>query len=104
MGGSLAVFWCNLGPGEEGTADMKISDVTLTLFSWEGIPATQYGRHTGTFSGKSELGLLAIRTDDGVVGHAFLGSAMRGARFDGESLIHFLKPVVMGQDPLERER
>jgi L-alanine-DL-glutamate epimerase-like enolase superfamily enzyme len=104
MGGSLAVFWCNLGPEGEGTAGMKISDVTLTLFSWEGIPATQYGRHTGTFSGKSELGLLAIRTDDGVVGHAFLGSAMRGARFDGESLIHFLKPVVMGQDPLERER
>ena len=47
---------------------MKISDVTLTLFGWSDIPATQYGRHTGTFSGKSELGLLAIRTDDGVVG------------------------------------
>ena len=83
---------------------MKISDVTLTLFGWSDIPATQYGRHTGTFSGKSELGLLALRTDDGVVGHAFLGSAMRGARFDAESLIHYLKPVVMGQDPLERER
>jgi len=83
---------------------MKISDVTLTLFGWGGIPATQYGRHTGTFAGKSELGLLAVRTDDGVVGHAFLGSAMRGARFDADSLIHYLKPLVMGQDPLERER
>src|SRR5206468_3690548 len=30
--------------------------------------------------------------------------ASRGAYFDAESLIHYLKPLVMGQDPLERER
>jgi L-alanine-DL-glutamate epimerase-like enolase superfamily enzyme len=29
---------------------------------------------------------------------------MRGAHLDGQSLIQFLKPVVLGQDPLERER
>src|SRR6266705_5290983 len=45
-----------------------------------------------------------MKTDDGVEGHAFLGSAQRGAHLDGESLIQFLKPVVMGQDPLDRER
>src|SRR5207244_4316764 len=28
----------------------------------------------------------------------------RGANLDGESLIQFLKPVVMGQNPLDRER
>src|SRR4029453_7335286 len=83
---------------------MKISEVTLTLFGWSGIPATRYGRHTGTLAGKGGLGLLPGRPDDGVVGHAFLGSAMRGARFDADSLIHYLKPLVMGQDPLERER
>ena len=83
---------------------MKITDVTLTLFAWGGIPPTQYGRHTGRFSGTSQLGLLTIRTDEGVEGHAFLGSAMRGAHLDGQSLIHALKPVVMGQDPLDRER
>jgi L-alanine-DL-glutamate epimerase-like enolase superfamily enzyme len=83
---------------------MKITDVTLTLFAWDGIPATTYGRHTGRFSGRSQLGLVAIRTDDGVEGHAFLGSAMRGAHLDGESLIQQLKPLVMGQDPLDRER
>jgi hypothetical protein len=26
---------------------MKITDVTLTLFGWPGIPPTTYGRHTG---------------------------------------------------------
>src|SRR5262245_62209052 len=83
---------------------MKISDVTLTLFAWNNIPSTTYGRHTGRFSGKSQLGLVTIRTDDGVEGHAFLGSAMRGAHLDAESLIQQLKTLVMGQDPLERER
>ncbi|MGH7278887.1 MAG: enolase C-terminal domain-like protein, partial [Candidatus Rokuibacteriota bacterium] len=83
---------------------MKITDVTLTLFAWGGIPATQYGRHTGRFGGTSQLGLLTVRTDAGIEGHAFLGSAMRGAHLDAQSLIQYLKPIVMGQDPLDRER
>ncbi len=83
---------------------MKITDVTLTLFAWDDIPPTQYGQHTGRFEGRSQLGLLTVRTDEGIDGHAFLGSASRGAQMDGESLIHFLKPIVLGQDPLDRER
>jgi len=83
---------------------MKITDVTLTLFAWGGIPPTTYGRHTGRFSGSSELGLLTLRTDDGLEGHAFLGSAMRSAALDARSLLQVLKPLVLGQDPLERER
>src|SRR5713226_8634133 len=91
------------GGGEGGIA-MKITDVHLTLFAWDDIPATQYGRHTGKFGGASQLGLLTIATDEGVKGHAFLGSSMRGAHIDGQSLIQYLKPVVLNQDPLERER
>jgi L-alanine-DL-glutamate epimerase-like enolase superfamily enzyme len=83
---------------------MKITDVQLTLFAWDDIPATTYGRHTGRFSGTSQLGLLTVTTDQGVQGHAFLGSAMRGAHLDAHSLIQFLKPTVLGQDPLDRER
>ena len=83
---------------------MKITDLTVTLFAWPGIPDTTYGRHTGHFSGESQLGLVTLRTDGGVEGHAFLGSAMRGAHFDAQGLIHYLKPLVMGQDPLDRER
>ncbi len=83
---------------------MKISDVTLTLFAWRGIPPTQYGRHSGRFGGESQLGLLTVKTDAAVEGHAFLGSAMRGAHLDATSLVQSLKPVVLGQDPLERER
>jgi hypothetical protein len=47
---------------------MKITDVTLTLFAWDDIPATTYGIHTGSFKGDSRLGLLRIRTNDGVEG------------------------------------
>ncbi|HWC28760.1 MAG TPA: enolase C-terminal domain-like protein [Dehalococcoidia bacterium] len=83
---------------------MKITDLTLTLFSWDGIPATSYGRHSVPGTGKSELGLLELQTDAGLVGHAFLGSSSRSARFDADTLMTYLKPVVVGQDPLDRER
>jgi L-alanine-DL-glutamate epimerase-like enolase superfamily enzyme len=83
---------------------MKITDVTLTLFAWNDIPATKYGQLSQEFSGTSQMGLVTITTDEGVEGHAFLGSASRGANLDGQTLIDYLKPVVMGQDPLDRER
>ncbi|HET9491418.1 MAG TPA: enolase C-terminal domain-like protein [Methylomirabilota bacterium] len=68
------------------------------------MPPTQYGRHTGRFGGRSQLGLVRLRTDGGPEGYAFLGSAMRGADLDAASLIRYLKPLVVGQDPLDRER
>jgi L-alanine-DL-glutamate epimerase-like enolase superfamily enzyme len=83
---------------------MKITDVALTLFAWENIPTTRYATHSGTLGGTSDLGLLTIATDDGVEGHAFLGTANMPASLDGPGLIRYLKPIVMGQDPLERER
>ena len=83
---------------------MKIADVTLTLFAWDNIPATSYGAHTGRFSGASTLGLLAITTEEGVTGHAFLGSAFNAADMDGASLIRNLKPILIGENPLDRER
>ena len=83
---------------------MKITDVTLTLFAWDDIPATSYGAHTGKFSGASKLGLLKVQTDQGITGHAFLGSAFFPADSDGGSLVRVLKPLLLGQDPLQRER
>ncbi|MCW5745983.1 MAG: mandelate racemase [Alphaproteobacteria bacterium] len=82
---------------------MKITDVTLTLFAWDNIPATTYGTHSGRFGGSSQLGLLRLITDQGLEGHAFLGSAMNGAHIDGQGIIAHLKPVLMGRDPLARE-
>jgi L-alanine-DL-glutamate epimerase-like enolase superfamily enzyme len=83
---------------------MKIADVTLTLFAWDDIPPTTYGAHTGRFAGSSALGLLRLITDQGLEGHAFLGSAMNPATSDGQALITHLKPVLLGKNPLDRER
>ena len=82
---------------------MKITDLTLTLFAWEDIPVLSYGAHSGTLQQGSKLGLLAIETDAGITGHAFLGSAMYPADMDAAALIRFLKPIVLGQDPMNRE-
>jgi L-alanine-DL-glutamate epimerase-like enolase superfamily enzyme len=83
---------------------MKITDVSLTLFAWDSIPPTSYGQHSARPTGKSDLGLLRIHTDEGVEGHAVLGTSSNPASLDGPGLIHFLKPIVMGQNPLDRER
>jgi L-alanine-DL-glutamate epimerase-like enolase superfamily enzyme len=83
---------------------MKIDDVSLTLFAWNDIPATRYHAGSGNSSGESVIGLLTIRTDDGIEGNAFLGSATYSADLDAKGLIKNLKPLIMGQDPLDRER
>jgi L-alanine-DL-glutamate epimerase-like enolase superfamily enzyme len=84
---------------------MKVTDLDVTLFGWDDIPSRQFGRHTGKMpGGRVELGLVTITTDDGAHGHAFLGSSNRGANFDAASLIQYLKPLVVGQNPLDRER
>src|SRR3978361_48860 len=82
---------------------MKIDDVSLTIFTWDNIPTTIYHQGSTAASG-SNLGLLRIHTDDGLEGHAFLGSASNPAAMDGPQLIRSLKPMLMGQDPLQRER
>jgi L-alanine-DL-glutamate epimerase-like enolase superfamily enzyme len=87
-----------------GKRAMKITDVTLTLFAWDDIPAVKYGPQNARIAGKSQLGLLAVETDAGVTGHAFLGAAMRGGHLEAHSLMEFLKPLLMGEDPLDRER
>jgi len=83
---------------------MKIVDVSVTLFSWPGLPAVRYGERNPVTRAESELGLVTLRTDDGVEGHSFLGSSIRGARLDVVGLVRHLAPAIQGQDPLERER
>src|SRR4030095_13869045 len=49
--------------GQRAPTEMKIAGVPPPRSGGSGTPAPGYGRHTGTFAGKSELGLLAVRTD-----------------------------------------
>ena len=83
---------------------MKITDISITLFKWEGLPAIGYLGLARKAGEPGELALLSIKTDDGVEGLSFLGKATVGAAADAAALIKFLKPMLMGQNPLDRER
>ena len=83
---------------------MKISEVDVTVFAWDDIPVARYGQANPATSSRGEIGLLRIATDEGLEGHAFLGSSFRSVKLDVTSLVRHLKPVVIGRDPLERER
>jgi len=83
---------------------MKITDVTLTLFAWDDIPPTPHTASTASSRARARSGCCASPPDEGVEGHAFLGSASNSATTDGQGLITHLKPVLMGRNPLHRER
>lgn len=83
---------------------MKITDVTVTLFSWDDLPKFSYANRTATPAASSQLGLVTIHTDQGIEGHAFLGSSYLPANLEAPLLIYHLKPILVGANPLERER
>src|SRR5690606_14775045 len=63
-----------------------------------------YSTYVGSSHDSCQLGLLQVMTDEGITGRAFIGSPVSPVEFDGQRLIDILKPIVMGQNPLERER
>jgi L-alanine-DL-glutamate epimerase-like enolase superfamily enzyme len=79
---------------------MKITDVTLTMVGWE-VPRGKYPGQAVSFGGDKELGVITVSTDEGVEGYSFLGSAMRSAADNAGSLLNYLKPVLIGQNPLD---
>lgn len=83
---------------------MKITDVTVTLFEWKDRPPVFYHFVSPKPGEVNEQALVTVETDGGIVGHALMGGVMSPAGGDAESLIRLMKPVLMGQDPLDRER
>ncbi|HSI39035.1 MAG TPA: enolase C-terminal domain-like protein [Xanthobacteraceae bacterium] len=82
---------------------MKITNVTVTQFTQAGIAGITFGPHNAPTAGSSTLGLVTISTDEGLEGHAFLGSVTKSSEIDAFSLIYALKPILLGRDPLDRE-
>lgn len=83
---------------------MRITDLTVTLFEWRGLPQASYSDKNPVATAPPELGLVRIDTDEGISGYSFLGASFRSARLDVLSLVRHLKPAVIGQDPMDRER
>ncbi len=77
---------------------MKITDLTMTMFNWKSEVWRTGG---GSFGGRRLLGVVTVRTDTGVEGHAFLGSSRQGADAYAGPLIEFAKPAIMGANPLD---
>lgn len=88
---------------KHGSWNMKITDVTITQFEQRGIRELTFGPHNAPTGGTSMLGLVRVMTDEGLEGHAFLGSVTKSSELDAFSLIETLKPILVGRDPLERE-
>lgn len=78
---------------------MQITDLNLTLFKW---PVSPWGVSNRQFGGDVTLGVVTVRTDAGIEGHAFLGSPSLGADALVGPLLHKIKPRLIGKDPLDR--
>lgn len=84
---------------------MRITDVKVTVWEWRDIPPTRYTlrvQSSGTRS--THMGLVRIITDEGIEGNAFLGSALSPLGNDAKLIVERYKPLLVGQDPLARER
>jgi L-alanine-DL-glutamate epimerase-like enolase superfamily enzyme len=77
---------------------MKITDLSVTLFNWKSDPWRTGNVH---FGGHKLLGVTTVHTDEGVDGHAFLGSSRQGGDAYAGPLIEFVKPFLVGQNPLD---
>ena len=75
---------------------MKITNITTESYSWPRIKPITNGKHTYTHSG---LGLVKIETDQGITG---IGRGSTGGV--GKATIERLKPLLIGEDPIDVER
>ena len=78
---------------------MKITNVKVDLCTWETAPwKTGVGAQ---FGGTVQLGVVTVETDAGLSGNAFLGTSHVGADHSVAGLQRFIKPLIMGQNPLD---
>ena len=78
---------------------MKVTNVKVDMFNWHTQP---WKTGVGTLFGDTrQLGVVTIDTDEGVSGNAFLGSSRMGANHFAPGLIEFIKPLIMGRNPLD---
>ncbi len=77
---------------------MKITDLSVTMFNWK---SDAWGTGTASFGGRRLLGIVTVHTDEGIEGHAFLGSSRQGADAFAGPLMEFVKPFLVGRNPLD---
>jgi L-alanine-DL-glutamate epimerase-like enolase superfamily enzyme len=83
---------------------MRIAEASAELFAWKRLPPLTYGGGIGNASGETDLVVISLVTESGLVGHGFLGSPMRPGSLDLAALKRDLLPMLLGGDALQRER
>jgi len=81
----------------------RIEAVELDIFEWPDIPSAAYGIQNAPTNNSASMGLVTIRTEDGLVGHSFLGSSFRPVDIDARALTDVLRPRLIGRDAFARE-
>jgi L-alanine-DL-glutamate epimerase-like enolase superfamily enzyme len=82
---------------------MKITDLTITMFNWITL---NWSAGANSFGGNWLLGVLTVHTGESLngeplEGHAFLGSSRQGADAFAGPIMEFIKPNLLGRDPLD---
>jgi len=92
-------------PGPRGTAAsgynravVKISDVRVLLHASNVRGRLPLGAGA---DGRAPLGVLVIETDEGLQGVDFVSGPNPGPAIVGQQIITFLKPLLVGRDPLD---
>lgn len=79
---------------------MKITDLTVTLVRWD-VPKDRHPGYPEAQSWDAQLGVVTVHTDEGIEGHSFLGNYRQRADDFAGPMIRFLKPIVVGRNPLD---
>ncbi len=75
---------------------MKIVDIQTEAYRWPRPKPITNGKHTYTHAG---LGLVHIQTDEGLT-----GTGLGGTGAIGNAVIDHLRPLLIGEDPIDVER
>ena len=78
---------------------MKVTDLAVTMINCKS-DAWQTGRGD-SFGGGRVLGVVTVSTDEGIEGHSFLGSSRQGADAFVGHMMEFIKPMLLGSNPLD---
>ncbi len=76
---------------------MRITDVSIVLHDRR----TDVLKVFGVRDGRLPMGVLRISTDEGIEGNSFVSSPGPGAAAVAEQIVTFLKPLLVGEDPLD---
>jgi L-alanine-DL-glutamate epimerase-like enolase superfamily enzyme len=81
---------------------MKITDISIDVIERQTAPVRVQDERAD-LGGTTTQGVLRVTTEDGIEGHAFVGSQAGESSQKMQTIIETLKPAMMGRDSSDRE-